>query len=627
MYRLNDRILRLPAHHSDATFAKTKPASTRPHFYRHWDDVSMVKAMTAVENGTSLSRASEMFGVPKSTLSDRVSGKVQHGCQPGAVPYLTQEEEEELLTFLIRCAEIGYPHSIEQVLGLVQQVVDFKGMDKVVTRGWWQRFCQRHDKISLRTAVPLSMVRSMASDIKVIERYFDILEDTLKENHIFNNPGCIYNCDETGIPLSPKGLKVVAERGSKVVSCMSGDSKGQVTVLACTCANGTCLPPMVIFNRKTLNPDLTAGEIPGTIYGLSDKGWINRELFYDWFHKHFLALISPARPVLLLMDGHSSHYSPDVIRAAAEEKVILFTLPPHSTHLTQPLDRSCFSPLKTYWKKVAHNFYTQNPGRVITKFDFSALFADAWKCAMTPKNIISGFKVTGIYPFCRSTLEVQIPQATKSLTERTGLAYIPLYSPASKRIHSEKAATPTSSESFSSDNEDLHLEKSFSESDIHLNYQQQHLREKRATSVTRFLNTPQHPSKQITKHEKSCGKVLTSLENIKILEAKERQKEELKKEKERRKAEREANKAKKNAEKISKAQKKSMLLHIFTWFILMKGMYDSLQFTEDELKKFNKRYENGYDLQHDERYNLWVKLYHPTNSQVTRGRNKTLSSN
>ena len=38
-----------------------------------------------------------------------------------------------------------------------------------------------------------------------------------------------------------------------------------------------------------------------------------------------------ARPPLLLLDGHSSHYTPSVIRKA-EEKVILFCLPPHSSH-------------------------------------------------------------------------------------------------------------------------------------------------------------------------------------------------------------------------------------------------------------------------------------------------------
>ena len=63
--------------------------------------------------------------------------------------------------------------------------------------------------------------------------------------------------------------------------------KGQITVLASTSASGMALPPMGIFDRKTLNPDLTTGEVPGTIYGLSDKGWINRNLLLGWFYNIF----------------------------------------------------------------------------------------------------------------------------------------------------------------------------------------------------------------------------------------------------------------------------------------------------------------------------------------------------
>ena len=198
-----------------------------------------------------------------------------------------------------------------------------------------------------------------------------MLEDTLKENGIFNNPMRIYNCDETGMPLNPKGVKVVAKTGSKNVSSISGDTKTQITVLACTCATGIALPPLVIFDRKTLNPEMTVGEIPGTLYGLSKTGWINRELFFQWFYRYFLVYCPPIRPLLLLMDGHSSHYCPDVITA---EKVILFTLPPHTTHLAQPLDVGCFSPLKSCWKQVCHNFYKRNPGRVVSRYDFSHLF-------------------------------------------------------------------------------------------------------------------------------------------------------------------------------------------------------------------------------------------------------------
>ena len=109
---------------------------------------------------------------------------------------------------------------------------------------------------------------------------------------------------------------------------------------------------MVIFNRKTLKPEFTYGEVPGTIYGLSKNGWIDKELFELWFTQHFLPNAPPVRPLLLIMDGHCSHYQPSVVRFAAAEQVVLFYLPPNTTHLTQPLDKGCFGPLKNCVEKA-----------------------------------------------------------------------------------------------------------------------------------------------------------------------------------------------------------------------------------------------------------------------------------
>ena len=86
----------------------------------------------------------------------------------------------------------------------------------------------------------------------------------------------------------------------------TGD-KAQITVLACVNAIGNSLLPMVIFDRQTFPIELATGEIPGTIYGFSHSGWIDQDLFDKWFDKHFLRYAPTARPLLLLMDGHSSH--------------------------------------------------------------------------------------------------------------------------------------------------------------------------------------------------------------------------------------------------------------------------------------------------------------------------------
>ena len=75
-------------------------------------------------------------------------------------------------------------------------------------------------------------------------------------------------------------------------------------------------------------------------------GLIYRKLLFHWMFEHFLAYAPLNRPLLLILDGYSSHYCPEVIKVCAEE-VIIFALPPNTAHVVQPLDRSrgCFSAL------------------------------------------------------------------------------------------------------------------------------------------------------------------------------------------------------------------------------------------------------------------------------------------
>ena len=102
-------------------------------------------------------------------------------------------------------------------------------------------------------------------------------------------------------------------------AAVNSGNKTQITVLACVNAVGHCLPPMVIFDREKFSMELANGEIPGSIYGFSSNGWIDQDLFEKWFNNHFLRYAPAARPLILLMDGHSSHYHPHTIRKAAEE--------------------------------------------------------------------------------------------------------------------------------------------------------------------------------------------------------------------------------------------------------------------------------------------------------------------
>ena len=133
-----------------------------------------------------------------------------------------------------------------------------------------------------------------ATDLNVLDRYFDMLTETFVDNGLINKPTQIYNSDETGMPLGAASLKVVARVNSKPSSIISND-KTQVTVLSCVSAAGVSLPPFVIFKRKTMNQEFAIGEVPGTLYGVSENGWITQKLFKEWFHRHFLTFIYPVQ--------------------------------------------------------------------------------------------------------------------------------------------------------------------------------------------------------------------------------------------------------------------------------------------------------------------------------------------
>ena len=139
------------------------------------------------------------------------------------------------------------------------------------------------------------------------------MADTLEANGLSGKPGQIFNCDETGMPLQHKPLKVVSLVSQKHPYAITSGEKVQITVLACASASGYTIPPMVVFDRKHLQIEMTRDEVPGTFYGLSNNGWMDTELFEEWFKNHFLVHAPSVRPLVLLLNGHSSHYSPSLL--------------------------------------------------------------------------------------------------------------------------------------------------------------------------------------------------------------------------------------------------------------------------------------------------------------------------
>ncbi len=229
--------------------------------------------------------------------------------------------------------------------------------------------------------------------------YFKLLKSTFDTFDFHSHPESVFNMDETGVPLSPRPPKIVAKKGQKKVRYRTSGQKSQITVIACGNATGQLIPPFIIFSGKQLNPLWTKNEVNGSRFAVSDNGWVDQELFSFWLTDQFIPHATSRRPLLLILDGHSSHFEPYSIEFARSHDVVIFCLPPHTTHECQPLDTSFFSSLKSHWQNSVHKFYQENPQKVVSKVNFCSVFKQAWLLAASPSNLVNGFRMCGIYFF------------------------------------------------------------------------------------------------------------------------------------------------------------------------------------------------------------------------------------
>jgi len=155
--------------------------------------------------------------------------------------------------------------------------------------------------------------------------------DTIK-----HNPARLYNCDETGNTIvQHKHTKILGLKGKRQISSLqSTEWRSLVTVINCTSPTGHFIPPLLVFPRKNMKQELMNGTPPGSIHVCHPSGWIQSEIFSQWF-LHFIKHTKPTKeyPVILVLDGHYAHTrNLEVITLARENHVDIICLPPHSSH-------------------------------------------------------------------------------------------------------------------------------------------------------------------------------------------------------------------------------------------------------------------------------------------------------
>ncbi|GBM34390.1 hypothetical protein AVEN_124085-1 [Araneus ventricosus] len=162
------------------------------------------------------------------------------------------------------------------------------------------------------------------------------------------------------------------------------------------------VPPALIVPKKRMNPLLYKNAPNGTLPLISDTGYMNSHLFIDWL-KYFVKHAKPSTEdtVLLMADNHTSHCSLPAVLFCREIHITFLTLPPHTSHVLQPLDKCFFAPLKALYSSESEKWLVQNPGKVITLYKVSGIFQKAYSAAA---RVHSQKKLSELHVLSHTTL-------------------------------------------------------------------------------------------------------------------------------------------------------------------------------------------------------------------------------
>jgi len=381
----------------------------RKNVRARWSEEDLRKAVGDIQGGKGSVRGiSRTYKIPVRTLLRKMRSGNINKVPLGRKSSLNQTQEANLVKYIQNMASHGFALSALDIRKLaysfaVQQKIpnNFNNERKTAGRDWFLAFMNRHPELAVRKAQGMSTARAKGMTRQECTQYFELLGNVLRENNLLNTPQKIFNLDETGLQLNNNPGKVVVTKGAKTVNCITSAEKGEtISVITCVNAEGSFFPPCCVFKGKNKKQEFEDGLPPGGKVIMSEKSaYVTSEIFFTWFRDFFVPR-KGAGKVLLIMDGHSSHCSNvDLLDFAVANDVILFCLPSHTTHWLQPLDRSFFKPLKTYWAQACQNWVQNNPGRKLSRLQFAQLLNIAWCKAATIKNGTSGFRTCGIYPF------------------------------------------------------------------------------------------------------------------------------------------------------------------------------------------------------------------------------------
>ena len=160
----------------------------------------------------------------------------------------------------LQCSDYGFPLQPMDLRIIVKIYLDSEGrtvpMFSMNLPGpdWAQSFIKRHSEIRKRVANDIKRSRASVGEAQLRD-YHERL--TIELQGI--PPTHIFNYDETNLADNTSASKLLFRRGVKYPDRVNNMSKSCVTMMLCGSADGTLLPPFIIYKSDNLYTSWTGG--------------------------------------------------------------------------------------------------------------------------------------------------------------------------------------------------------------------------------------------------------------------------------------------------------------------------------------------------------------------------------
>ena len=363
-------------------------------------------ALHALSTGhcTSVRAAATYYDVPRVTLARRQHGTLPQRGTRSVTCKLTQTEEGILLQRILDLDLQGFPPQLAIVRDIANILLSnrVKPPTQPIGKNWVTNFVKRHPSLQTKYNRKYDYQRAMCEDPKQVQAWFQLVQNMVTKYGIL--PEDTYNFDETGFQMgviSTSKVVTRSERRGRANTKQPGNREW-VTLIHTINSSGWVLPAFVIFEAKLHQASWyrTPGLPSDWKISVSDNGWTTNEIGLQWL-QHFEEHTSSRTKGtyrLLILDGHGSHHTAQFEEFCRDHSIKTLCMPAHSSHILQPLDVGCFSPLKTAYGRQVEGLIRLGVNH-ISKEEFLTAYLRAHKASFTTSNIQAGFAATGLVPY------------------------------------------------------------------------------------------------------------------------------------------------------------------------------------------------------------------------------------